>query len=259
MPSARSTRAVGWRRHSEETGSPEGRACSSTFSGGTPRHTFQPENPARRLKNPAHGVFGSTCRVFWSVREVFQSACRVFWSVHEVFWSACRVFWSALEVFWSACQVELPAHGGFFGVSGFQCGIAWKQALLILPFNPVEARQAGGANTRRAARRMRAVSGGHRDVPSRNAPPACASVTRSGTDGPTGWPSLVTFLATQESDPRKARNALGFGQCSRPESQSHTRFRMPFFCRHAERNRRRADSAKAGNTRRNTGASTLVE
>ena len=83
-----------------------------------------------------------------------------------------------------------------------------KQALLILLFNPVEARQAGGANTRRAARTMRDVSGRYMDVPSGNALSDCGSVPRSGTDGPTGWPSLVTFLATQESDPRNARNAV---------------------------------------------------
>ena len=127
---------------------------------------------------------------------------------------------------------RLPCPGGPMKnkrASGLQCGIAWKAIVLDLAFNPVEARQAGGANTRRAARTMRAVSGRHRDVPSGNAPPACASVTRSGTDGPTGWPSLVTFLATQESDPRKARSALGFGQCSRPVSQSHTRFRIPII------------------------------
>ena len=121
---------------------------------------------------------------------------------------------------------RLPCPGGPMKnkrASGLQCGIAWKAIVLDLAFNPVEARQAGGANTRRAACTMRAsillkCPGRHRDVPSGNAPPACASVTRSGTDGPTGWPSLVTFLATQESDPRKARNALDPGETSIKEA-----------------------------------------
>ena len=60
------------------------------------------------------------------------------------------------------------------------------------------------------------------DVPSGNAPPACASAMRSMDDGPIGWPSLVTFLATQESDPRNARNAIDLGQCSRPKKANPT-------------------------------------
>ena len=113
------------------------------------------------------------------------------------------------------------------GHPDFSVGLHGKSALLILPSNPIEARQAGGANTRRAARTMRVVSGRHMDVPSGNATPACASAMRSVADGPTGWPSLVTFLATQESDPRKARNAFDLGQEPRLESQPHTGFQIP--------------------------------
>ena len=71
-------------------------------------------------------------------------------------------------------------------------GLLGREVLLYLLFTPVEARRAGGANTRRAARTMRDVSGRHKDVPSGNAPTDCESAARSADDRPTGWPSLLT-------------------------------------------------------------------
>ena len=98
---------------------------------------------------------------------------------------------------------------------------------LILPFNPVEARQAGGANTRRAARTMRDVSGRYMEVPSGNARPDCEPSARSVDGGPTGWPSLLTFLATQESKTRKARNALRTDSVAEPSTQKRKRPGFP--------------------------------
>ena len=111
-----------------------------------------------------------------------------------------------------------------------------RKLLLILPRIPVDARQARGANTRRAARRKRDVSGRHRDVPS-GLPLVLANRPRAAwTAGrPRGllWlldqPASVEkrCLATQESDPRNARNVFDLGETAGLESQPHTGFRIP--------------------------------
>ena len=67
-----------------------------------------------------------------------------------------------------------------------------------------EARQAAGANTRRAARRKRAVFRRYMDVPSKNAPADCESKSRSGLGAPPGcaffW--LLFFAQARKSDSR---------------------------------------------------------